>query len=303
MLILNIPWYEGLWESLWLKTSVTKNPIMAQWEIMDVKTTSVKQALQRYLTQNDGVNDRYVNHYYWFTAQQCLDPPISDFYHQDPEMRAPSKLTNQDIESAFHLLQMENQKSSSMVTTIQELNEEEFKYSTEVVEKCFGRVDSAITELKGLHFINCKEEILAKVDEITNELEMAKWASKDDWPLIASMGWWTVIDLNVVQKHLKEQEKIITSLQNKMSYLKWRDKKWVEKVLEEYDEGQEIFLSFDDEPIAGKEDTSSKIEKMATVDVTTSEGWKSGEKTSEAKDEDDSVAPEPIPQIGGASLK
>jgi len=105
-------------EFIWKKSSVEKNPIMAQREIMDVKLTSVKEALQFYLHANDADNDRYVNHYYRYTAQQCLDPPLNDFYHKNPENLKPTKLTNQDIESSFQLIQLENQKSSSLITAI-----------------------------------------------------------------------------------------------------------------------------------------------------------------------------------------
>jgi len=98
--------------------------------------------------------------------------------------------------------------------------------------------------------------MLAKVDEIISVLEAGKKESKDDWPILVSMGWRTVIDLNVVQRHLKEAEKINLEMQGRMKYLKWRDQKWLSKYLEEYEDGQELFIQFDDEPAEELNDTS-----------------------------------------------
>jgi len=45
------------------------------------------------------------------------------------------------------------------------------------------------------------------------------------------------------------------------------------------------------------------MDKIATVDVTTSDINKSGEKVSDEKDESESSAPEPTNSVAGASLK
>jgi len=45
-------------------------------------------------------------------------------------------------------------------------------------------------------------------------------------------------------------------MQGRMKYLKWRDQKWLSKYLEEYDDGQELFIQFDDEPAEELNDTS-----------------------------------------------